>query len=86
MFLTFKTIDIFHTQTIDVPTLEAGIGVVTPYIHMPPYVWMPPCVSECPHTSVCPHVHLYVSRGYLDMIWGWGRSIQPVLSTWMIIC
>ena len=33
-----------------------------------------PHMSECPHTSVYSPIYLYVSRGYLLMIWGWLRS------------
>ena len=49
MFVTSKTIDIFHTLTIDVRTLEEGMGesdlggiCTPPYISMPPYVQTPP--------------------------------------------
>ena len=44
MFLTSKTIDIFNTQTIDVPTLEAGMGVVR----------LGGCLHS--HTFICPHM------------------------------
>ena len=54
MFLTSKTIDIFHTQTIDVPTLGTAWGVVR-------------------------------LRGCLYMTWGWGASIHPVLSAWVMM-
>ena len=87
MFLTSKTIDIFHTQTIDVPTLEAGMGVVrlrgclyTP-IHSYALICLDaPHMSECaPHICMppCSHVHLCM---------GIKAFIYPILIAWMMIC
>ena len=36
------------------------------YVLTPPYVWMLPHICMPP----CSPVHLYVSRGYMHMIWG----------------
>ena len=48
------------------------------------------CTPTClnvPYTSICPcsPVHLYISRGYLHMIWGWGAPIHPILSAQKLI-
>ena len=49
MFLTAKAIDIFHTQTIDISTLEEGMGgcqtqgVSVHPIHSYAPICMPPC-------------------------------------------
>ena len=53
MFLASKTIDISHTQTIDVPTLEAGMGVVRLRGHLYiSHMFGHPIHVDTPHISM----------------------------------
>ena len=57
---------------------------------MPPYIQMPAICPNAPHICMppCCPVHLYISRGYLHMIWGWGHQYTHVFGVWghQLIC
>ena len=77
------------TMCLDTPYMFGCLPYLgcPPYLWMPPYIWTPPCLDAPLHISefpthicmpLCCPVHLYLCRGYLHMIWGWGHLYNHI--------